>query len=151
VVLADPSNQVGYWGKSASFSVKITGIGPFTYQWLHDGVSIPNATNAVLTLTDLAITDAGNYSVIVANSFGSVTSGSAMLTVNPAGVSLNMYAGVAIDGVVGRTYRIEYVTDLQQTNTWTTLANVTLTSSIQVWIDMDSAGQPKRFYRVTIP
>jgi hypothetical protein len=79
---------------------------------------------------------------------GTVTSDQAVLTVNPAGVSLGMYAGVTIDGVVGLTYGVQYTTDLSNTNSWRGLANVTLGTSPQLWFDLQSVTQRQRFYQV---
>jgi hypothetical protein len=148
---AQPQPQLGYWGKTATFTVTGLNFGPFTYQWYHNGILIPNATNVTLTLLDLSLADAGNYRVVVGNSFGSLTSDDANLEISPAAISLKMYAGVIIDGVVGRTYRIERRSDLSQTNVWITMTNLTLTSPVQAWIDPGSAGNPHGFYRVTIP
>lgn len=78
-VVTNLKTQVGYWGKSVTFTVTGANGGPFTYQWFHNGVPIPNAANATFTLLDIALSDAGSYCVIVANSFGTVTSGSATL------------------------------------------------------------------------
>jgi hypothetical protein len=149
--LKQPQPQVGYLGKSVSFMAQADGSGPLTYQWLKDGTPLDGATNATLTLNNLATADAGNYSLLASNSFGRKTSSSALLTVNPAGVALAIYAGLTVDGVPGWTYRIEYTTSLQEPINWTTATNLTLTTSPQVWLDMASATPPKRFYRVTLP
>ncbi len=39
--------------------------------------------------------------MLVGNSVEAVTSGAGVLVVNPAGISLGLYPGVRIDGVVG--------------------------------------------------
>jgi hypothetical protein len=92
--------------------------------------------------------DAGNYTVVVTNVYGSVTSNPAILTMNPAGVSLALYAGVTIDGVPGLTYGIQHTTDLSDTNSWQGSANVTLGAPTQLWFDLLPAAQPQRYYRV---
>jgi hypothetical protein len=101
VITSQPRPQVGYWGKSATFSVRAVGGPPLHYQWLKEGNPIAGATASSLVLTDLELTDAGNYSVVVTNGWGSTTSSNAYLTMNPAGVSLALYSGITIDGVVG--------------------------------------------------
>ena len=55
---------------------------PIAYQWNKNGVSINGASSASLTLTNVQMTDAGDYTVTVSNSSGSVTSNKATLTVN---------------------------------------------------------------------
>ena len=147
-----PSSQVGYWGKTVTFSVSARDYASSTinYQWLKGTTPILNATDSTLVLNDLQSADAGVYSVIVSDPVGnSVTSNPANLVVNPAGVSIAMYAGVAIDGVVGKTYGIQAAADLADPISWTGVANVTLTEPSQIWYDSQStAQQPKRFYRV---
>ena len=58
--------------------------GPFTYQWLLNSTNITDATNATLTLTNVQISDAGTYSVIVTGASGSTTSSNAVLNVGIA-------------------------------------------------------------------
>lgn len=66
-------------------SVTLTGQGigslPLSYQWLKNGVMISQATNAELAITSVQETDEADYSFIVSNSSGSVTSIVAHLTV----------------------------------------------------------------------
>src|SRR5205823_2782590 len=67
-----------------SYSVTATNpanSGPLTYQWLKNGVPIPNATNATLGFASLAVTDTGIYSVDPANHGGGATSAPVYLTV----------------------------------------------------------------------
>ncbi len=147
-IKVQPRNHVGYWGKSAIFTVTASGATPLSYQWRKDSVPISGATGSSLTLTNLQIGDAGNYSVVVTNSVGSATSSNAYLTMNPAGVSLALYSGITIDGVAGLTYGIQYNTDLSNTNGWLGIANVTLVTPTQLWFDLQPASQPQRYYRV---
>ena len=147
-ITSQPRGQVGYWGKSVAFNVQVTGGPPLSYQWLKDGSPLDGATASSLVLTNLQLTDAGNYSVVVTNAYGSTTSSNAYLTMNPAGVSLALYSGITIDGVVGLTYGIQYSTDLSNTNGWRGMANVTLGTPTQLWFDVQPASQPQRYYRV---
>ena len=70
-------------GGSATFSVVATGTG-VAYQWRFNGTAITGATSASYTLSNVAATHAGTYTVVVSNSVGSITSTAATLTVNPA-------------------------------------------------------------------
>ena len=79
---------------------------------------------------------------------GSTDSSNANLTVNPAGVSLALYAGITIDGVVGLTYGIQYSTNLSNMTGWQGMANVTLSVTPQLWFDLQPVTQPQRYYRV---
>ena len=74
---------VRFAAREAVFRVVATWPGPHFYQWRHSGSSILNATNPVLFLTNIQLTDAGDYSVLVFNENGSVESSPATLTVLP--------------------------------------------------------------------
>jgi hypothetical protein len=150
-IVRQPQSRVAFWGQSVTFSIVLTNLAPSTvsYQWQKNGVPIVGATNASLVLTNLQAADAGSYFVTVTNQAGdTAVSTTANLTVNPAGVSLALCPGVTIEGVVGFTYGIQYSTDLSNTNSWKGLANVTLSIPTQLWLDLQPATQPQRYYRV---
>lgn len=79
--LGQPAPQTVIQGSNATFTVSATGDQPFTYQWRFNGVNIPGATANPLVLTGVQTNQAGNYSVVVSNPFGSATSSNALLTV----------------------------------------------------------------------
>jgi hypothetical protein len=81
VVTAPPTNVTVVAGAPAGFSVGAGGTAPLTYQWRRNGNSIANATNAGFNLASAQPSDAGDYTVVVANSVGSVTSSVATLTI----------------------------------------------------------------------
>ena len=68
-------------GAEANFSVTAAGTGPFTYQWMKNGLNIVGATNSTYSLAAASTADAGSYSVKVTNPVGSVTSSGALLSV----------------------------------------------------------------------
>ena len=71
-------------GRSAATPLSASlacGAAPLLYQWQHSGTNLPGATNAVLTLSNISTNDAGDYQVVITNSFGSITSAVATLTV----------------------------------------------------------------------
>ncbi len=47
------------------------GTRPFTFQWFHNGIAIPGATNESFTVAPAAGYGAGNYHVVVSNLLGS--------------------------------------------------------------------------------
>ncbi|MEI6078634.1 MAG: FG-GAP-like repeat-containing protein, partial [Verrucomicrobiota bacterium] len=83
-ITAQPTNQAVLVGGTAPFSVSASGTGPLSYQWAFNGLNIDGATSATLTLGNVQLTNAGNYSVVVTNTSGSILSSNALLTVNPA-------------------------------------------------------------------
>jgi hypothetical protein len=68
-------------GDPATFTVTPAGSGPFTYQWLKNGVVIAAATSQTYTIASVAAVDAGAYSVRVSNGAGTATSLAATLSV----------------------------------------------------------------------
>lgn len=69
-------------GANAAFAVSAAGGLPLFYQWRFAGADLLNATNNTYTRSNAQPADAGNYSVVVSNYAGSVTSAVAALTVN---------------------------------------------------------------------
>src|SRR6516225_3549186 len=68
----------------------------------------------------------------------------------PAGLELQVYAGLTFSGAVGTVYSIEYVADLAQTNNpsaWHCLEFLQLPASPYLWADKSTPSALKRFYR----
>jgi Tol biopolymer transport system component len=80
-IVYPPTGQTMFAGGNVTFIVTANGTPPLSYQWNYNGTSIAGATNISLTLTNVQLTQAGNYAVLVANAFGSIISSNAMLTV----------------------------------------------------------------------
>jgi hypothetical protein len=82
-ILTPPADAVGVATFSVTFRVVAGGPGPFSYQWRRNGANldVPSANSAELTLLNLHPSQAGDYSVLVFNPFGSVESASAQLTI----------------------------------------------------------------------
>jgi len=76
-----PASQGVSVGSNVTFAVGALGNPPLKYGWQLNGIPINNATNASLTLPNVQLTNAGNYSVVVTDLVGSVTSTNATLTV----------------------------------------------------------------------
>jgi DNA/RNA endonuclease G (NUC1) len=83
-ITTSPSSITTNAGSNATFSVTASGSPVLTYQWRKDGLTIPAATNATLTLGNVQTTNSGTYDVVVTNSVGLATSDAAVLTVTPA-------------------------------------------------------------------
>jgi len=80
-VFTQPANQTVIVGDIATFTVGAGGTPALSYQWRFNGADIPTAMSASLALTNLQLSQAGNYDVIVSNNSGSVTSAVATLIV----------------------------------------------------------------------
>jgi len=83
IFVTQPSNRNADRGGSITMAAPAGGLAPLRYQWRFNGVNIANATNSALTLSNIQTTNAGNYTAVVTNSAGSITSNPALLTVNP--------------------------------------------------------------------
>jgi hypothetical protein len=80
-ISTQPVSQTKAAGSSVTFSV--TAAGNITsYQWRFNGVNIAGATASSYTIPSVNSGNAGNYTVVVANSAGPITSNVAVLTVN---------------------------------------------------------------------
>jgi hypothetical protein len=84
-ITSQPTNRTVTAGQTAAFSVTAAGTGPLSYQWRKNGSNISGATSASYTTPATVTGDNGaQFSVVVSNSVGSVTSNAATLTVNAA-------------------------------------------------------------------
>ena len=81
VITTQPTNYFVNPSASVTFSVGVSGTGPFAYQWLSNGVALTGANRSYLPLSNLQPAASGYYSVIVSNASGSVTSQVAELKV----------------------------------------------------------------------
>ncbi|HZM05221.1 MAG TPA: immunoglobulin domain-containing protein, partial [Candidatus Saccharimonadales bacterium] len=83
-IIAGPSNETVTLGQTASFSVAAMGVNvrtnPFVYQWYFNGAPVPRASASRLAFPT-RWTNSGSYSLVISNSYGSVTSSAATLTV----------------------------------------------------------------------
>jgi hypothetical protein len=138
-------------GGYVSFNVSVSGTAPLHYKWRFNSANLLDATNATYAIQAVAATNTGNYSVVVTNLAGSVTSSNALLTVLiPPTVALQILAGYPVlnlDGMLSNNFVVEYSTNLADTN-WINLLSLTnLSASPYLFLDPDGVGQPMRFYR----
>jgi hypothetical protein len=87
VITLQPTNQTVEPGQTVSLVVAAVGTSPLRYRWRMDGTNLANggqvsgATNNLLVISNVQLTNTGSYSVVITNSAGSVTSSIAALTV----------------------------------------------------------------------
>lgn len=82
-ITRQPASLTRSVGQSATFEVGASGSGTLTYQWQRNNVNISGATSATYTISAVASGDNNaQFRCIVGNSFGSVTSNNATLTVS---------------------------------------------------------------------
>jgi len=92
-------------GRKTSLFVEAASIPAPDFQWWFDGAPIGAGTNQILQLPDIRLKDAGDYSVVVSNVSGSVTSEVARVTVTPqvllpGSTDIGFFNGQGVDGRV---------------------------------------------------
>ncbi len=146
-----PRGQTVAAGGSAFFSVAANGTAPLHFQWLFGNTPLDGATNSILWLTNVQPAQAGLYTAVATNAFGSATSGVAVLTVSvPPRLDIRWTNGVSrlgLFGVVGYAYAVEYAPKLPWTTAWSSLTNTTLISDAWHFEDTSSANAHQRYYR----
>ncbi len=92
-IITGPSNQSGNVGFNAVFSVSVISATPTSFQWFQNGVAVPGATTATLTIFNAQLAQSGStFFVIATNASGSTVSSTASLTVTQA-LTGSWYAG----------------------------------------------------------
>src|SRR5437660_483496 len=104
-VTSQPGSQSVTAGQTAIFSVSATGTAPLSYQWKKNGIAVSGASSSAYTTPATSTSDSGaQFTVIVSNSAGSVTSSAAVLTVNASLPPLQVTNSQLSGGTVGSAY-----------------------------------------------
>src|SRR5205085_1156291 len=84
-ITTQPASETVSTGQTATFTVAATGTATRGYQWQKNGTAIGGATAASYTTPATTAADNGDqFTVVVSNAAGSVTSRAAALTVSSA-------------------------------------------------------------------
>jgi hypothetical protein len=150
-IVAHPQSQTVNPGSNVTFSVTANGTAPLSYQWRFNGASISGATSSTFTRSNVQHTNAGFYSVAVANSVGSAISQSAELIVRPQIMSAQRLSNGVLqliyNGTPGRNYAVEGSATL--TN-WTTLTSVSNAAVQAQYQDTNAPALNNRGYRLRL-
>ena len=68
-------------GTAVLFQVEVQDASTVSYQWRKDGANITGASSARYAIAAATTADAGSYTVVATNAFGSTTSSAALLAV----------------------------------------------------------------------
>ena len=102
-ITTEPASQTVTAGQTATFTVVATGAAPLSYQWNKNGAAISGATSSSYTTPATTSSDNGaQFTVVVSNSAGSITSNAATLTVNSAALTVTTTS--LPNGTVGQAY-----------------------------------------------
>jgi hypothetical protein len=80
-IIAQPAEQQIPSGSNAAFAVSARGTAPLAYQWRYNGAPVPGANASTLIVSNATSAQAGDFSVVVSNPAGAVTSVVARLVI----------------------------------------------------------------------
>jgi hypothetical protein len=151
-VTAQFSNRVVLQGLDAVFQPVIAGTEPLSYQWRFNGTNLDTETSSVLTLSSIRPWQAGDYSLIVTNAGGAVTSEIALLSVSfpPAIRQVLLQPGglvVTLPSIVGVNYQLEYK-DLLTDPEWWPLSPAEPGTGDLISLSDTNPTATTRFYRI---
>jgi alpha-tubulin suppressor-like RCC1 family protein len=82
-IFAEGSRQLAYEKSFVYVTARVTGDDPKQFQWRLNGTNLPNETNFAIFFPSVDVTNAGTYSLVVSNGFGSTTATVTELDVQP--------------------------------------------------------------------
>ncbi len=145
-ILALPQTQTVENGSVVNLVARVCGDPSPNCQWFFNGNALAGCTNSILCLSGVQATNAGTYSVLVWNNFGTVTSAPVMLNVIPP-VPRRSVPGVNVMGQSGSLLNVDYANTLWPAPAWNTFGSVSLTSTSQFCFDLTTPLPAQRFYR----
>jgi hypothetical protein len=118
-----------------------------TYQWYLDATNaLAGATNVDLELANVQPAQAGLYTVVVTDAYGSVNSAPATLSVI-APVPHRTVPMLHLTGDIGSLLHLDCADALAGASPWLALDALTLTNPPQPYLDLTSPVRTYRFYR----
>lgn len=138
VITQQPMSVTNLPGTTVSFAVTMAGTTPMTYQWYQDGYILPGATNSTLVLNDIENNDEGEYTVTIANTYGTTNSAEAQLVMlsplivsEPTGVTVNQGQTAAFIVGVNGALPFTFQWRLNGTNIPNATANILTLTGVQ--------------------
>ncbi len=144
-VSEEPMSVTTSPGVNVGFVAGGAGPAPLFYQWQLNGANVGNATGFQLSLTNVGVAQAGNYTAVVSNAYGAATSAVAALTLTAPQPG----SGLMVAGKTGNHYEVDAISNFTTTN-WTILTNFLLPANPTTIPDPAAAGISERFYRTTL-
>lgn len=94
VITMSPQTILCYPGDTVTLNPYAIGVAPLHYQWRKNGVPISGANSSTYTVTSLNIGNAGQYDVVVTNTYGSATSAASFVS---TGIIESQITGLVAD------------------------------------------------------
>ena len=152
VITAQPVSRTNHAGSDAVFSVQAYGTAP-EYHWYKNGQPVSGGTQAGLALAGVSDGDAGTYSVIVSNAYGSVTSSAELTVVSPLmleNITLTQNgAAITWNAVPGQNYLLQYKDSLDETG-WTSVLPAMTAIAPNILTTNLLSNPTQRFYRIVL-
>jgi hypothetical protein len=151
-IAIQPLSQTVKVGSNVLFSVTATGSPTPGFQWRFNGDPISGANASTFIRSNAQLAEAGDYSVIVSNASGNITSSNAALTVLPLAPMWIQSITPLIDGRMtlvitgepGYAYFIERTTNL---SVWQQVTNLMNTNGTSAFTDDSATNSSSGFYR----
>ena len=155
-ITSQPSGLDRTTGASATFTVAAGGTAALAYQWRQNSTNIPGATASSYTRNNLQAGDAGDYSVVVTNASGTVTSANALLTLAPSAPLQFGQLSSLPDGRFTFTLTSDpgFAVEIQSSTNltdWSILTNIPNPTGILQFTDDLSTNVLSKFYRARYP
>ncbi|MFO0974391.1 MAG: immunoglobulin domain-containing protein [Phycisphaerae bacterium] len=83
-ITQQPVGTTACAGAPLNLSIGATGDAPLSFQWKRNGQDVPGATSATLHVQSASSSDSGNYTCVVTNPCGSLTSAAAVVSFSSA-------------------------------------------------------------------
>jgi len=129
-ITTQPTSQTITAGQTATFSVTSSGAAPLSYQWRKNGTSIGGATSSSYNTPAATASDSGSqFTVLVSNSAGNVTSNIVILTVDGAGQLAASTTKLSYGNVTVGSSNILPVTLTNTGGSSVSISNVTLSGA----------------------
>ena len=143
-IMTQPQDQWVTEGMRVQFIVGVQLTPQLSYQWYCNGVAIYGATNSVLELGNVSLSQNTNrYYALAGNPWGTVTSSTVTLYVSPA---VRLVPGLSIAGQPGMTLEIDRSDAMGSSAPWSKWQSVVLASAPECYFDT-SGSAPQRYYR----
>ena len=162
-VVAQPQDGSVTAGGSVTLAATIVATGPVNFQWFHAGISVPNASETSLTLTNVQEANGGTYSLSAWSNTATASTRTATLSVLPPVIilppdntfrvrNLSIAAGgqvsFEIQGALGTEIGVYTSSDLVNWSLLSTYSSSNIVNNTLTVTDSGAVGATKRFYQL---